>query len=210
MTQFPTTPAFRSYAPGDVIFREGEIGDCSFYVESGEVEIYIERADGDHILAVLGEDEIFGEMAIIDRLPRSASARAKTQCVLGVIQKEQLSDRLSSADPVITMLVRVLIQRLRREVSSRRQDSAKKSNAAHATSGPVVRSANKFEKNQVIQKLKLEGLIRNSIGKEEFHVKYQPIMDLKQNTLVGFEALIRWDSPEAKFLGTENFIQICE
>lgn len=67
----------RRFSPGDAIFREGEPGKEMFVVLSGSVVIskFIPGA-GDEALAILGRGDYFGEMALIDQLPRSASARA--------------------------------------------------------------------------------------------------------------------------------------
>jgi CRP/FNR family transcriptional regulator, cyclic AMP receptor protein len=68
---------------GDVIAREGESNDCLYLIEAGEVSIVKKIDTQDPVtLAVLGPGECFGEMCILDALPRSASAKAVTQATV--------------------------------------------------------------------------------------------------------------------------------
>lgn len=74
------------YAAGDVIFRQGYPGDHAYIIQSGSVEIYDQQPDGSiKQLAILGKGEMFGELALLDDAPRSASARAHEDCVLQVM-----------------------------------------------------------------------------------------------------------------------------
>ena len=74
------------YAAGEIIFRQGYPGDHAYIIQSGEVEILHEEADGSHtLLATLGVGEMFGELAVMDDAPRSATARAKSACVLQIM-----------------------------------------------------------------------------------------------------------------------------
>src|SRR5688572_13846475 len=62
---------------GQWVFREGDIGDAWYVVFDGEVEVVDESPDdGDRVIAILGRRACFGEMAILDGSPRSASVRA--------------------------------------------------------------------------------------------------------------------------------------
>ena len=60
-----------AYAAGQTIFSEGDAAEVMYAVQEGEVEIVA----GDTVLNTLGADEIFGEMALVDKSPRSAAAR---------------------------------------------------------------------------------------------------------------------------------------
>ena len=83
--------------PGDYIFREGEFGQHAYIIDSGTVELVKFTGDQQSVLAELEKGALFGEMAIIDGSARSASARAKTECVLKVVSEEQLKKHLSSS-----------------------------------------------------------------------------------------------------------------
>jgi CRP/FNR family cyclic AMP-dependent transcriptional regulator len=73
-----------SFAPGDVVFAEGDKGEHMYVVRSGEVEI---ERDG-VVAETLSSGGIFGEMALIDGSPRSATARARTACELAPINEK--------------------------------------------------------------------------------------------------------------------------
>ena len=70
---------------GAAVFVEGQSGDEMYGIIDGEIEL---RA-GDRVIATLGPDEVFGEMAIIDSAPRMATAVATTDTELAVIDKNR-------------------------------------------------------------------------------------------------------------------------
>ena len=67
----------REYTDGEVVCRQGEAGDCMYVVQSGHVAVVREQAGIEVELAELTTGDIFGEMAIFERQPRSATVRAK-------------------------------------------------------------------------------------------------------------------------------------
>jgi glyoxylase-like metal-dependent hydrolase (beta-lactamase superfamily II) len=69
----------KTYGPGAVIFREGTVGQHMYVIGSGGVNIVTEKDDREERLAALGKGDIFGEMALVDHLPRSASAVASDE-----------------------------------------------------------------------------------------------------------------------------------
>lgn len=72
-----------TYQPGDFIFFEGDIDFHFYIVEEGMVQIFTKTADGKRIdIAKMEPGESFGEFALLDRKPRSASAQALTQCTV--------------------------------------------------------------------------------------------------------------------------------
>ena len=64
------------FTAGEVIFDEGQRGDCAYLVDGGEVAILKRRSRGYHPLARIGPGGIFGEMALVDDQPRMAQAKA--------------------------------------------------------------------------------------------------------------------------------------
>lgn len=67
----------REYADGDVICRQGEVGDQMYVVQAGAAVAVHEEAGSQTVVGELGPGDVFGEMAIFDRQPRSATVRAK-------------------------------------------------------------------------------------------------------------------------------------
>jgi CRP-like cAMP-binding protein len=99
----------RRVRAGGVIFREGEDADEFFVIKSGYVRIQI----GNRIMADLTADSIFGEMALIDDEPRSATAVAITDVELVPISEKQFLFLVSQTPYFALKVMRVLAQRLR-------------------------------------------------------------------------------------------------
>lgn len=103
----------RTFAPGELVFKEGDPGDSLYVVESGRVRIW--RGDDIHptIIGTVDEKGVFGEMAIFDRKPRMANASAETEAVLMRMPASVLRESLYGADPLLRQLVQLLIDNIR-------------------------------------------------------------------------------------------------
>jgi CRP/FNR family cyclic AMP-dependent transcriptional regulator len=105
-------------ARGETIFSEGEVGASLFVLANGEVEV-VRRAPGggEKVLAVLGAPTAFGEMSLIDREQRSATVRARSECVALQLTAENFATfRKHSRDGftlVVINVARLLSSRLR-------------------------------------------------------------------------------------------------
>ena len=74
---------------GYIIFKEGNFADCAYIIERGRIEIFEVKSNGEEVtLGILQTNEIFGEMGLIDKLPRSASARALEDSIVHVLTRE--------------------------------------------------------------------------------------------------------------------------
>jgi len=104
----------RTYAPDEVIFREGDPGDSLYVVEKGRVQIWVGGPDHKIRLGVIEEGGVFGEMAIFDRQPRMANASAEEESVIMRMPATVLREGLWSADPLLRQLVQILIDNVRR------------------------------------------------------------------------------------------------
>lgn len=100
----------RDLRAGEVIFREGDEGAEFFVVHKGKVGIRL----GNRTLDVLTEGQIFGEMALIDSGPRSASAVAETDCTVVPVSEKQFLFMVSEAPYFALSVMRVLVERQRR------------------------------------------------------------------------------------------------
>jgi len=108
----------RRFAAGDVVFEEGDLGDSLFVVASGEVEVLRKNEAGElKPILKLSPPAFFGEMALIDKEYRSATVRAKTECVLLQLTAENLAAfRKHHRDGftfIVMNIARVLSTRLR-------------------------------------------------------------------------------------------------
>ena len=110
--------ADRDFFAGEVIFKEGDAGDAFYAVLEGKVRISkgINGA-GEEALTIVDKGSYFGEMALIDEFPRSASAVAHTDCRVLMMDKADFSQLLSRnkdlAYKLLWVFCQVLSQRLR-------------------------------------------------------------------------------------------------
>ena len=82
-------PPVIQFSAGDVIFRAGEQSDCLYDIHDGVVGIYSDyQTPNEKLLAELHTDEVFGEMGILDDMPRSASAVCLKDCTVLVVKPE--------------------------------------------------------------------------------------------------------------------------
>ncbi|MHB9099381.1 MAG: cyclic nucleotide-binding domain-containing protein, partial [Syntrophales bacterium] len=80
--------AYETYKDGHIIFQEGSNGDWIYVVEEGEVEISKNVGDQRLVIEILRAGNIFGEMAYIDKEPRSATATARGETVFGIVDRD--------------------------------------------------------------------------------------------------------------------------
>jgi CRP/FNR family transcriptional regulator, cyclic AMP receptor protein len=99
----------RSLTAGSVIFREGDEANELFVIKSGQVRIQI----GNRTITELGQDSIFGEMALIDSEPRSATAVAVSNVELVPVSEKQFLFLVGQTPYFALKVMRVLAQRLR-------------------------------------------------------------------------------------------------
>ncbi len=98
--------------PGDLLFDEGDKGDVMYLIREGKIKITKGKGEDEKVLAVLKEGDFFGEMAIIDGSPRSASAIAASSVSLLVIDKETFTSKIKE-NPLIEYVLETLSRRLR-------------------------------------------------------------------------------------------------
>jgi CRP-like cAMP-binding protein len=101
---------------GDVLVAEGEPGDALYFIVAGQVLV----TRGGRLLAELGAREVFGEMALLDPGPRSATVEAKTDVTLLVLQRDDLDDLMRERPEVPIGILKVVVGRLRRAIESGR------------------------------------------------------------------------------------------
>jgi len=108
----------KTYAQGEALFEEGDIGRALFIIETGSVELVKRGPDGKpQLLAITGAGDFFGEMALIEELPRSASAIASIDTTVYLLYRTRLFG-LVKARPrvgviILNQLVKLLSARLR-------------------------------------------------------------------------------------------------
>jgi len=102
-----------SYKAGEVIFKEGDSEDTMFFIREGKVEISKKMGDAEQVLAFLGPNDFFGEMALLSKSPRSASAKAVKETTVIVFNRKQFMTLLKTRGEIVLKIIEVLIQRLK-------------------------------------------------------------------------------------------------
>jgi CRP/FNR family cyclic AMP-dependent transcriptional regulator len=98
-----------SFAEGGVVFIKGDPGDNAYIVAGGLIEI----REAGRVIERMGPGELFGEMAVIDSEPRSASAVAVGNTELIVIDRAEFERRLSEEPHFAIKVMRLMARRLR-------------------------------------------------------------------------------------------------
>jgi EAL domain-containing protein (putative c-di-GMP-specific phosphodiesterase class I) len=194
----------RVYPAGAQIFDEGDFGDYAFIIERGEIEISSGGSEQRVPLAVLGPGELFGELAALDGFARSANAIALTECELILISQEQIRHRVNSGDEIVALLLRSVLRSYRGDARNITgwSDTGMPSLDVFAT-GPDGHS-------RAVAKLRLENELKQALARDEFELYFQPLVFLADETLAGFEALIRWNSPLRGPVGPDQFLKLAE
>jgi CRP-like cAMP-binding protein len=104
----------KDYEAGTVLFREGDPGDFMYVIQSGSIEIRREIGELERVLAVLPAGEFFGEMALINARPRSATAVVREPSRLLVIEPRTFEAMLRGRVEIAVRLIRTLASRLER------------------------------------------------------------------------------------------------
>jgi len=89
-----------TFDKGHVIFREGDDPDRAYLIKGGTVDITVRKADREVLVERIGAGQIFGELALLDDVPRSATAATATGCVLIPLSKTYLDGELARLDPL--------------------------------------------------------------------------------------------------------------
>lgn len=98
-----------SYSDGQEIFAKGSLGDSMYIIYAGQVGIY----DGDKQLALFDKGEIFGELALLDTEPRSATTVAESDILVFRIDQEDFFELMEERDEILKNVLRILCQRIR-------------------------------------------------------------------------------------------------
>lgn len=170
------------YPMGDIIFSEGEIGNDMFILQSGTVELIKKIAGETRVLATLEKGDFFGEMSVLEDLPRTATARAKADVEVVRINGATFDTMLKSNTEIAIRMMRKLSRRLRevtamleealgRRVQEEERPAPRKAAAVAAAARSAVR-------------------LTSSDGKQEFY------LNREGDTLVGRSDPVTGITPE--------------
>lgn len=192
------------FAGGEHIFKYGDEGNCAYLVEEGVVEVFVEEQGKERRIKLIGKGELFGEVSLIDRQPRTANVRVIEKAVLVPIPRKLVDGLMEKCDPILRHLLLVILERFRDS-----HDGSPES-AISAKISPEQSIRRKAVKGEATQKIALAHGMSRALSHEEFHLYYQPICNLADGRIVGFEALIRWHHPTDGVMLPKDFLWIAE
>jgi EAL domain-containing protein (putative c-di-GMP-specific phosphodiesterase class I) len=193
------TPLRIELPAGGVLFREGDPPTTGFLLESGEIEVAIRIRGQPIVLSRLRAGDILGEMGVFDGAPRSATATAISDCVLLPIDRNQISERLDKADPIIRALLEGQVRRYRGAIQAIRGVEARGQTEPDTPTG--ASAGDKF---------RLEAQLREALASEALDVRYQPIARVATGRIAGYEALVRWNHPDRGAVSPLQFVGLAE
>ena len=102
------------FKPNTDVIQEGDLGDCAYIVEAGSLEVSkINNQNNKQVLGRLKENDIFGELGLIDGLPRSATVTALEDCTIKVLTKDSFNSLAKNRPGALVPIFKVLASRLR-------------------------------------------------------------------------------------------------
>ena len=101
------------YHDGEVIIRQGEVGDGLFVIQEGQLEILSENEGNPSRIRVAGKGELIGEMAIFERQPRSATVRALGEARVLTVDRKNFLRRINEDPSLAFRLVETMSHRVR-------------------------------------------------------------------------------------------------
>lgn len=109
---------FETYEPGQIVFRQGDPGECAYFVQSGEVEVVREGPEGETVLARLAKGQHFGEMALLSNQPRNATVRVVARTRLAVLGKQNFLAMLQAVPATGEDILKTVQQRAMKQAAS--------------------------------------------------------------------------------------------
>ena len=192
------------FAGGQLIFKYGDMGDCAYLIEEGSVEVLVAKDGGEQRIRSIGKGELFGEVSLIDYRPRTATVKALERTVLVPIPRKMMEGLLEKSDPVLRHLLLVILERFRhRNNNSMLPETG-------TTIPPEQSKRHSIVKGEATQKLSLAHGLKRALTHEEFRLYYQPICNLADGRIAGFEELIRWHHPSDGVMQPKDFLWIAE
>lgn len=104
----------REYADGEVVFMQGDEGDLMYVIQSGRVKVSVNTSQGEVTIATLGKGDVFGEMALFEKKPRSATVTAMENARILSVDRNRFFASVSRDPSMAFNLLKTMSQRLRR------------------------------------------------------------------------------------------------
>ena len=137
-----------SYPKGAYVFKEGDVGDTMYLVESGQVSVT--HADSDEIIASMGPGSFVGEISLLLAQPRTASLRVAIDAELWVLSREEFEALLNTRPSIGLEMMREMGQRLADTTRQRRVQMPRRITALIPSTNPLDETWSGFELAQAL------------------------------------------------------------
>ncbi len=109
---------FEEFDPGEVVFQQGDTGDCAYFIHSGEVEVLTGTGAQEKVVARLTPGQYFGEMALITSHPRNATVRAVSRTRVAVLGKQNFLTMVSVIPATREDIMKTVNERAMKQAAS--------------------------------------------------------------------------------------------
>ncbi|SHG41768.1 EAL domain-containing protein [Cognatishimia maritima] len=185
---------------GDILYRQGDPNDSAYIVESGEILLF-SHVDGQRVNCERRSAGcILGETSILTGNPRAVSVEAVVDTRLYKVTADDILKQYGALDPVLRACIETTIDfvaRINTPVDISSDDV------------PLVPST-LSNAEELIERFKFEVDIEKGLQNDQFYMIYQPIVQLADGRIRGFEALMRWQHPEWGNVPPDRFIDVAE
>ncbi len=163
---------------GEYVFREGELGTEMFIVHEGKVEILKNVQGVEKPMTVLEKGDFFGEMSLLEDLPRTASARTVTPCVLLRINGTTFDQMLRGNPEIAIRLLRKLSRRLRETDRMLAEGFARPGESSGPPTVVATRAAQRLVHLRSGMEFRLAGSGETTVGRVDPVTGIEPEIDL--------------------------------
>ena len=201
----------RHFEAGEIVFNRGDDATVAYVIESGSVEILRGTAGDYRRINMLGPGELFGEIALLDGGTRTTTVRTLAATRLVGIQRSHLENIVAKAEPLIQYIIRILLEHVRRAAGGWTSEDLTLTQllASAVEAGEAPGLSDKFHSDATRILTFAQNLV-SAIADDQLELHYQPIFNLKNRRLAGFEALIRWRHPSLGMVRPDEFIPLAE
>lgn len=191
----------------ELVFQWGDPGDSAYVIEEGCVEVLTGEGAEQRRIAILTEGAMFGEVALLDRQPRTASVRALVPTRLIRIDRSHVEELLLRSDSVIQYLMHLLLARFR----STHDAAGLHQRLGNPPANPADAASAALDLHKAaVRTLTLAQDLSDAIDRQQLELFYQPLIAFDALAVVGFEALIRWHHPSLGLVSPAEFIPLAE
>lgn len=195
------------YRAGEVIMRQGDPGDCAYFIQSGRVLISLKREDGVELeMGQRGAGSLIGEMAIVDDGPRSATVTATEDCRLLAISKADFGKAVKNANPIVGLVTKLILMRYR-DILQRSENLRE---FVGVTTMLEQQERVYAEESKVLEAVRMANEFKVAVARKQLFLEYQPFIELESGNILGFEALMRWHHPDTGPMRPDLFIPMAE